>query len=452
MIIIPRPDVLSRRWNPQPDRSITPLIDRIQWANQRFECEVELRGIAILDGSGGMYDWSYIRAVVGPKGSKTTARQSLSYPDVRFEHEFITVASFLERFEELRENEAQNQYTGSFEIGGFTARLRSTQTGWENLSKTSDDRMCSSPHWVAERAIRAPSSRSDILVSSEPGHPLYRGVSDLREDMGGYAVYQLNDSRLHSFVIFVVDQRSWFRSLLATDEGVQVSIGGLELSETIIQARINGHAWSARAAGVVLLPPFEPPARVQMALVEPKDDLIDWKVWDVYPAADTSELRELIIGGENELVEFKPWVSLGDSKLGEIVDTVIAMANGDVPGTIIIGIDDYGQSATWKIMKDYEAAARTEGNAFSDQLSMRTAAAECYAVKLLDRIRERISPFPPIKRDVLEYGEGVVLRLQVAPGPLMVMREGLHHVLVRRGASNRHAPREVLDKLVHRGR
>lgn len=193
-----------------------------------------------------------------------------------------------------------------------------------------------------------------------------------------------------------------------------------------------------------------------MALVQANDELVDWQVWDVYPVADPaankSELRDLIAKGENELVEFKPWVTFGDSKFGEIVDTVIAMANGEEPGVILIGVDDYGQPAAWKDMKDYEAAARTGGNKFSDQLSMRKAAAECYAVKLLDRLRERVSPLPPIERTVLEYDDGVVLRLQVSLGSIMTMRDGLSHVLVRRGSSNLPASRDVLDKLVHRGR
>lgn len=216
--------MLSRSWNREYDPSDAPILDRIQWASQRFECEVELRGIATLNTKDGTHEWAYVRAVVGPKTPGSVVRQPLEYPEVRFEHEFVSVASFLERFADVRAtNETKDRYVGKFKIGGLTANLFTSNVGWDTASCTSGDHMCQFPYWTARFPLQSQSPRSDVLISSKTDHPLYEGLGKLRADVGGFAVHRGDDMRAKSFGVFVVDQRSWLRGLRAGDDGLEIT-------------------------------------------------------------------------------------------------------------------------------------------------------------------------------------------------------------------------------------
>ena len=51
-------------------------------------------------------------------------------------------------------------------------------------------------------------------------------------------------------------------------------------------------------------------------------------------------IEKAIKAGENDILEFKPYIKKGDKKICEIIETVIAFANTK-GGTIVIGIDKY---------------------------------------------------------------------------------------------------------------
>jgi len=59
---------------------------------------------------------------------------------------------------------------------------------------------------------------------------------------------------------------------------------------------------------------------------------------EVSPLAD--QVRRDLTGGENEQVEFKPFIEPGDLKQREVVETVIAFANTQ-GGRILFGVDDH---------------------------------------------------------------------------------------------------------------
>jgi hypothetical protein len=443
MIIIPKPAMLSRSWNREYDRSPAPIVERIQWASERFECEVDLRGVATLNAKEGTHEWAYVRAVVGPKSSGAVTRQPLQYPHVRFVHEIVSVASFLKRLADLHTEENKDQYSGKFQIGDLTANLFSSQRGWDTASRTSGDRMCSSPHWGSWFSVYSRVYSDELLVSSKPDHPLYESLSKLRADVGGFDVYHPDDVRLRSFGVFVVDQRGRFENLSATGEGIVIALDGSELANLTLQLRTNEIAWSARAAESITLPTFQLPTTVQAALISEEDELLDWSIWDVYPAADESELRDLIYGGESEQVEFKPWANEGE-KVNEIVDTVIAMSNGHAAGTLLIGIDNYGRPDWTKMMRKFEDEARkgTREKYEDDRDKLRVDAAGCYALYIRELLGQRITPSPRILHEVLEYAGGIILRLSILPSETTTFDADTHKVLVRRGGSNRVPPPE----------
>lgn len=441
MIIIPRPAILSRSWNREYDRSAAPIIERIQWANQRFECVVDLRGIATLNTREGTHEWVYVRAVVGPKISESAARQPLAYPHVRFEHEIVSVASFLQRLDDVNKNETKDLHAGKFQIGDLTANLVTNQVGWDTASRTSGDHMCSYPYWSSNFVVHSRSYSDDLLVSSKADHPLYGNLSELRADVGGFGVLPAGDALLRSYGIFVVDQRGSFLDLSATGDVIVIALDGSELASLTLQLRTNDLIWSAPATRSITLPAFQLPTTVRAALVSAEDELIDWNLWDIYPAADESDLRDLIYAGESELVEFKPWANDGE-KITEIVDAVIAMSNGRAAGTLLIGIDNYGRPDWTKMMRKFEDEARksTREKYEDDRDKLRADAAGCYALYIRELLGQRITPSPRILHEVLEYAGGIILRLNIIPSETTSFDADTHKVLVRRGGSNRVPP------------
>lgn len=91
------------------------------------------------------------------------------------------------------------------------------------------------------------------------------------------------------------------------------------------------------------------PDEIFLQLVNSKGEKIDYYEDTLYRHTGKSRLlkRELnkdlldkIKDGENETIEFKPFVQKGDSKENEVMETIIAFANSR-GGSLIFGINDY---------------------------------------------------------------------------------------------------------------
>jgi hypothetical protein len=453
MIIIPHKESSDRPWRFRDDQGWYGMFsERLCWARDTFECEVDLRGIASSHFSDGTFEWAFVRAVVGPK-QDTPVRPPLMYPELRFEHERIPLAEFMSRLDESGIGDDKNRgkagRTPPFAIGELRAELGPTG-GWWGASTSAGDRICPAPNWHVYRPLGE--RINPPFVSSTLGHPFYPNKLELYWDLSGMNYIKLNDARLTSFNVVVVDQRGHIEGLNYSEDGLTVRLAGECLDQLTLQLRHSHGAWAGPAAPEVRLPEISLPSLLDFALVSPEHELIDRQTWRAFPVPDETELYALIRGGESEFVEFKPWVAFNGEKFNEIVDTVIAMGNSETGGTLIIGVDDFGRPAAWKGMSDFEAAARIGGANIASQLSMRQAAADCYGHKLIDLLGDRMMPVPPIQRSIREYEGSVLLKLDISPAPIMVTHKINDYVLVRRGASNRHAPRDVLDKLTQRGK
>jgi hypothetical protein len=141
-------------------------------------------------------------------------------------------------------------------------------------------------------------------------------------------------------------------------------------------------------------------------------------------AESDRELLEDLRGGENEFVEFKPFVSRGHEKMEEIIKAVVAFANTD-GGRLFLGVTDegkpQGRSALVRLNK---------GSSPSDALQDFVATVKKY-------IREKVKPVPELEvSDVLIQGEPVVV-VDVPRGVDSVYATHDNDVWIRRGATNR---------------
>jgi hypothetical protein len=146
--------------------------------------------------------------------------------------------------------------------------------------------------------------------------------------------------------------------------------------------------------------------------------------------------------GEGEQIEFKPLLLGGkgntreDAKVNEVIETVVAFANGS-GGTIYLGVDKYGnlQGTLSHVLSQSgsEAGGRPE------------KARDLFAARLRNFIAEGVSPSIRVSMDWIMVAEHLVLRVIVPRGP----DRGYHTVdenrfFIRRGATNRPMNREEL--------
>lgn len=137
--------------------------------------------------------------------------------------------------------------------------------------------------------------------------------------------------------------------------------------------------------------------------------------------------------GENDQVEFKPFIKPGDSKEFQIVKTVVAFAN-TAGGRLYIGVTDEcepeGAVALCRAMKSEISESESKIVAWLQKL-----------------VRESVKPTPTHTARVVEYLGAPVLVVQVETGPERPYSTQNHDMFVRKGASNvKPDPRTELPK------
>src|SRR5690606_11005890 len=175
MFITSHSQVLKRQWRTMGG-GFGPIQERRAWAGQRFECGVELRGVAT-DASGtGEWRWSYVRAYVGPE-SEPEVLPNRTYARCRFRRENVTLDEFLARAQQCQlstvgsERQGQRREPHPFRIGDLEIPARLDQ-GWDYMSETSESRHCHWPCWAVVSPLTC-EGVWDPLVSSRSNHPLF---------------------------------------------------------------------------------------------------------------------------------------------------------------------------------------------------------------------------------------------------------------------------------------
>lgn len=134
---------------------------------------------------------------------------------------------------------------------------------------------------------------------------------------------------------------------------------------------------------------------------------------------------EDLLRGENEVVEYKPFVRRGDAKEREFVETVVAFANGK-GGTLLCGVDDHA------VPQDLSAANKAFPNTPDPY-----GAAQRQLQKL---ITDQVRPVPPFDV-VVEEVRGVRLVVAVVgSGREAPYQTREDKTFIRRGSTNVLAP------------
>lgn len=139
------------------------------------------------------------------------------------------------------------------------------------------------------------------------------------------------------------------------------------------------------------------------------------------PAEGSSNILEIVAGGERETVEFKPFVRGASEKSNEIVKTVVAFAN-TAGGKLLFGVRDDGS--------------------FEGELGARKALGtddpsrvfETWVVKL---VSDSVRPVPEIRIASHRVGDAPIVVLEVISAPGQLYQDHSNNIWIRRGATNR---------------
>lgn len=318
------------------------------------------------------------------------------------------------------------------------------------------------PAWREELGVEVTEATRNGAVPRvqifNPAIPFFaESVADASAQWLGLAMLREATSAAEGFLVVLDDNRGWFESPTRSGSSVHIPVRSTtreHLSVAIQRSRLDGTVGQEIVAvheGGVTMTIAEPLRRVSLFLLTENGDCLDqlqeyegrrsrrgssllWYREDTEPAY--RDLTKALRGGEDEVVEFKPWIPTerGDSKFFEVIQVVCALANTR-GGSIYIGVSDKCE------VLGIAAELRRWGRAAELDVSISR-----YETEVRRLIGEAISPTVPVETSWITHSNLRVLRIDVPPSdatPHLVVER--NEVYVRRGASCRLAhPDEIV--------
>lgn len=169
--------------------------------------------------------------------------------------------------------------------------------------------------------------------------------------------------------------------------------------------------------------------RVDVFVLGPEGDLVthfcNWLSYlDVSDNETKRAAEEEVDGGENEHVEFKPWITKGDAKkkMQEIIKAVVAFANTD-GGRVYVGLTDHGE---------------VQGLGPISNLGTTPELMLAEARRTLEHeIRNAVKPTPKFDVEIVQVQNSSVVVVSVERDDRRPYATAQNEVWVRRGATNR---------------
>lgn len=140
--------------------------------------------------------------------------------------------------------------------------------------------------------------------------------------------------------------------------------------------------------------------------------------------ATTARAEKDLLNGENESVEFKPWIKMKSPKEDELIETMIAFANTS-GGRLYLGVNDRGEPLGDNALS--RAMDSEPNKAFEMQIA-----------RIQSLRREKIKPVPGLRTEEIRlFGERILLvEIEGGTNPPYSTTIG-NAAYVRKGASNR---------------
>jgi hypothetical protein len=131
-----------------------------------------------------------------------------------------------------------------------------------------------------------------------------------------------------------------------------------------------------------------------------------------------------LANGENDRVEYKPFVERGDKKWWEVAESVVAFAN-TYGGRLYVGVTNggiaEGEPALQKVLNKSDEKVTIEG----------------YVAYIDEQIRTRVKPVPPFRLDLAHSLGQRFIAISVSHGNDGPYSTANHEVFIRKAASNK---------------
>jgi hypothetical protein len=467
--------VLNHDLGLDPQSRLSAFLDRLrQVATNNPDLRTEIRIVAV-ESSKAPARWyaAYGEIAIARPGDLLEGC-CLTYPRVRALYEAISVQDFLTRFDVARSG-APFQCCGiQFEEHGLD------RTDWWISAFPSFNEWSRRPCLVAKgQQVSSPNAPRPLVG---PENPYFDSIGELIQAVQTLPVFHGGrDDRNDRFSVILNDYRGNFVGYRQDEDRLVIEAAGDNLEESRFVGRIavlDGlHQVNQPASTEQAIELPEWARNGSFSLMAPDGEILDYLQiplpLSISPRKDESRsdfVHSLLLGGENAVAEFKPWMDLTGEKFDRALESVVAMANGN-GGHVVIGVDDHGDPA-WvpkilgKFMDVANKKRKNDGNResvpeleselgaeVSRDEELRSRAADLYARALRDQIQKNISVSPVISFEIVNLDRDVVALLWVEPGqhrPYQDKRS--NRTFVRSNATNRSpTPAETHELCMPRG-
>jgi len=405
-----------------------------------------------------IHQLTMIMPSVGPNGPGRVGDRQ--YPDgVNLLEEFISPRELVAYLKAIRDKNARVGREG-LSISGDGEFRQSQDWPGKNIYSEYPGRL----YWTSAQMNGKP----NITHLIAPGHPYYSDLSHAITDWTGVPIEIGSvDGLLGSVMLYMPECRSRIVSLVREEDEIDVTLEVLETAVKdlrLIGGWRDGGQWKdfehliIRDGKQLRLPVARTADQLNMHLVGGDGRWYDYhlegKNWHVGQErvlgyfqgspVDADDLADAMRLGEGEQIEFKEYISKGDKKELELVNTIVAFANTK-GGTIYIGIDD---------VCDLAADSKTVFRALADWEGDMDTRINGYIGRLRSWLPTKMNHCPILDYKIVPINEHRILTITVEQGvDRIYMRKDGNRTLVRRGASSIQAdadndiPRLVRERL-----
>jgi len=442
--------------NLKPEDSLTKIKEIIE-VNKSYYSDVRIRCVSIRQKEKWFNALTIIR--IFTKDGKFDKRDNYYYGDFHLLEHWIKPQKLLSFLNKLRKEEIEISDEKIF-IGQET-----TFSEWKFLPRNSE--YSTLPGYLfttfpsSEMRIGIP---NQVLLSHK--FSFYPNIYRAMEDWGEFSdFHDRSDHRFHTILLFLPECRAYFENLKYTPKENSLFIK-IKKNDSSLKLHVKG-AYLIKSKYTCF--DKKPNSSVEVIkinsndannidefklyLIDEDDCILDYHEENRFSVkgmnrvfGETVEvelefkniIKDAISMGENEVVEFKPYIKKGNPKIKEILNTVIAFANTK-GGNIIMGIDEHGEieGIEKEIKKEFKG-----GKDFDKIL-------EEYIGYIKKKISDTLNNILPIKANRYEYNSRALLIIGVPEGKYKPYANiQTNDIFIRRGANNmKPDPKTELPKL-----
>lgn len=442
------------------------LLEQLRGVEQHSWARIKL--VAACE-QGEVWALQYGEVVVSPEPMLGPGTD-LDFGSMVVVSECLAVADFIARFEQAVD-------TGRFTCGRVTVAVAKIFESWGIHRLPSDNPHCRWPCVIGDGARDRRVSWTGPFITTVADKMLCFGdVLEIVEYITTFSALSRVENILCTLWVVIEDHRARITGVERDGDVLIVRTEGRSLDGRVLAARIREPNGVVTRSSLPVQQEMKQqlpsgPSEILLTIVDETLDVLDMRRGHLpVPPVDyegvqsATDLIQVVAGllrdGENAKCEYKPWVELSlsssESKLREVIATVVAMGNVD-GGYVVVGVDDHGivlppmGKASRRVLGPYleqVKQAEAEAQPLLGEKELLLEAVKLYGRKLRDEVQKIVVPSLDLNPELVVLPAGPVLLLEVRVGRDRPYQVGdRREFYVRRNATNQRATAEDLRPL-----